>query len=202
MPAKYVRPYCKGEKNDYRDAEAIAEAVQRPTMKFVATKTAEQLDLQALHRVRERLVGQRTGIINQIRAFLLESGIAVRQGLHFLRAELPGILAKRTDVLSPRMLRVIEDLAGDWRRLDERIEREKAPRAQKNSRNHPPTRGQAVPITVRHRRNAGPPKTRSICHAPTYVWNKHKFLESPEIVVSSRPCHRPRMSFLRGLVPQ
>ena len=61
----------KGEKNDYRDAEAIAEAVQRPTMKFVATKTAEQLDLQALHRVRERLVGQRTSIINQIRAFLL-----------------------------------------------------------------------------------------------------------------------------------
>jgi transposase len=59
MPAKYVRPYSKGQKNDFRDAEAIAEAVQRPTMKFVATKTAEQLDLQALHRVRERLVGQR-----------------------------------------------------------------------------------------------------------------------------------------------
>ncbi len=110
MPAKYVRPYSKGEKNDYRDADAIAEAVQRPTMKFVATKSADQLDLQALHRVRERLVGQRTGIINQIRAFLLERGIAVR------------ILAKRTDVLSPRMLRVIEDLAGDWRRLDERID--------------------------------------------------------------------------------
>jgi transposase len=64
-----VRPYSKGEKNDYRDADAIAEAVQRPTMKFVATKSADQLDLQALHRVRERLVGQRTGIINQIRAF-------------------------------------------------------------------------------------------------------------------------------------
>ena len=122
MPAKYVRPYSKGEKNDYRDAEAIAEAVQRPTMKFVATKTADQLDLQALHRVRERLVSQRTGIINQIRAFLLERGIAVRQGLHFLRAELPGILAKCPDVLSPRMLHLIEDLATDWRRLDERIE--------------------------------------------------------------------------------
>ena len=90
-------------------------------MKFVATKTADQLDLQALHRVRERFVGQRTGIINQIRAFLLERGIAVRKGLQFLRAELPAILAKRTDVLSPRMLHVIEDLAGDWRRLDERI---------------------------------------------------------------------------------
>jgi transposase len=122
MPAKYVRPYSKGQKNDFRDAEAIAEAVQRPTMKFVATKSAEQLDLQALHRVRARLVRQRTGISNQIRAFLLERGIAVRQGLRFLRAELPGILAKRYDVLSPRMVRLLEDLAGDWRRLDERIE--------------------------------------------------------------------------------
>src|ERR1700681_994074 len=122
MPAKYVRPYSKGQKNDFRDAEAIAEAVQRPTMKFVATKSADQLDLQALHRVRERLVGQRTGIINQIRAFLLERGVAVRQGLRFLRIELPGILAKRTDVLSPRMLHLIEGLADDWHRLDERIE--------------------------------------------------------------------------------
>jgi transposase len=122
MPAKYVRPYSRGQKNDFRDAEAIAEAVQRPTMKFVATKTADQLDLQALHRVRERLVSQRTGIINQIRAFLLERGIAVRQGLRFLRVELPGILATRTDVLSPRMVRILEDLSADWRRLDARIE--------------------------------------------------------------------------------
>ena len=122
MPAKYVRPYSKGQKNDYRDADAIAEAVQRPTMKFVATKTADQLDLQALHRVRERFVGQRTGIINQIRAFMLERGIAVRQGLRFLRTELPGILATRTDALSPRMLRILEDLSADWRRLDARIE--------------------------------------------------------------------------------
>src|SRR5215468_5948889 len=122
MPARYVRPYSKGQKNDFRDAEAIAEAVQRPTMKFVATKTAEQLDLQALHRVRERLVGQRTGVVNQIRAFRLERGVAVRQGLRSLRTELPIILAQRTDVLSSRMMRMIEDLAVDWRRLDERIE--------------------------------------------------------------------------------
>ena len=61
MPGKYVRPYSKEQKNDFRDAESIAEAVQRPTMKFVTTKTADQLDLQALHRVRERLVSQRTG---------------------------------------------------------------------------------------------------------------------------------------------
>ena len=92
-------------------------------MKFVATKTAEQLDLQALHRVRERLVSQRTGIINQIRAFLLERGIAVRQGLRFLRVELPRLLATPPDVLSPRMVGVIEGRAEDWRRLDERINR-------------------------------------------------------------------------------
>jgi transposase len=91
-------------------------------MKFVATKTADQLDLQALHRVRERLVSQRTGIINQIRAFLLERGVAVRQGLRFLRTELPRILATPPEVLAPRMVRVIENLAGDWRRLDERVE--------------------------------------------------------------------------------
>jgi transposase len=122
MPAKYVRAYSKGQKNDFRDAEAIAEAVQRPTMKFVATKTSDQLDLQALHRVRERLVSQRTGIINQIRAFLLERGIAVRQGQHFLRAELPRILGAPSAHLSPRMAQTIEDLAGDWRRLDGRID--------------------------------------------------------------------------------
>jgi transposase len=122
IPAKYVKPFLKGHKNDYRDAEAIAEAVQRPTMRFVPTKTPEQLDLQALHRVRSRLVGQRTAVINQIRAFLLERGIAVRQGYRFLRLALPDILAKRSDVLSPRMVRMIEDLAEDWRRLDGRID--------------------------------------------------------------------------------
>ena len=122
MPAKYVRPFSKGQKNDFKDAEAIAEAVQRPTMRFVANKTVAQLDLQALHRIRERLVSQRTGVINQIRAFLLERGIAVRQGLRFLRAELPSILATREDVLSPFMLRLIQGLDGDWRRLDERID--------------------------------------------------------------------------------
>jgi transposase len=85
-------------------------------------KTNDQLDLQALHRVRSRLVGQRTSVINQIRTFLLERGITVRQGLRFLRQHLPEILAKRIDVLSPRMTRIIEYLSADWRRLDERIE--------------------------------------------------------------------------------
>jgi transposase len=122
VPALYAKPFRQGQKNDFRDAFAVAEAVQRPTTRFVPVKTVEQLDLQALHRVRSRLVGQRTAIINQIRGFLLERGIIVRQGLRFLRQLLPDILAKRTDVLSPRMVRIIADLASDWRQLDGRIE--------------------------------------------------------------------------------
>jgi len=121
MPAKYVKPFLKGHKNDYRDAEAIAEAVQRPTMRFVPFKSDEQLDLQALHRVRSRLVGQRTAVINQIRAFLLEHGVPVRQGPGAVRQALPSILAQRTDTLSSRIIRLIEGLIDDWRRFDQRI---------------------------------------------------------------------------------
>ena len=122
VPPAYSKPFRQGQKNDFRDAFAVAEAVQRPTTRFVPAKTNEQLDLQALHRVRSRLVSERTAVINQIRGFLLERGIIVRQGLRFLRQALPDILAKRTDVLSPRMVRVVADLASDWRQLDERIE--------------------------------------------------------------------------------
>jgi len=122
VPPVYAKPFRQTHKNDFRDAHAIAEAVQRPTTRCVPPKTDEQLDLQALHRVRYRLVAQRTAIINQIRCFLLEHGITVRQRLHWLRHALPDILAQRTDVLSPRMLRILEDLAQDWRRLDDRIE--------------------------------------------------------------------------------
>ena len=122
VPPIYAKPFRQGHKNDFRDALAVAEAVQRPTTRFVPPKSNEQLDLQALHRVRSRLVSQRTAVINQIRGFLLERGIIVRQGLRFLRQLLPDILAKRTDVLSPRMVRIVSDLAGDWRQLDDRIE--------------------------------------------------------------------------------
>ena len=88
----------------------------------VPLKSGEQLELQALHRVRSRLVGQRTAVINQIRGFLLEHGIAVRQGATRLRQALPNILAQRDDVLTPRMVHLLEDLSGDWRQLDTRIE--------------------------------------------------------------------------------
>jgi transposase len=92
MPAQYVKPYVKTNKNDYVDAEAIAEAVGRPTMRFVPIKSDDQLDLQSLHRVRERWVMRRTAVINQIRGLLLERGITVRKGRRYIEAALPGIL--------------------------------------------------------------------------------------------------------------
>ena len=122
IPAIYVKPFTKGQKNDYNDAEAIAEAALRPNLRVVREKTQDQLDLQALHRVRARLVSRRTATINQIRAFLIEHGIAVRTGAHALRNSLFAILEKRADELSPRMISIIQGLCDDWRHLDERIE--------------------------------------------------------------------------------
>ena len=122
IPAIYVKPFVKGQKNDYNDAEAIAEAVVRPNLNFVKEKTQDQLDLQALHRVRSRLVSRRTSTINQIRAFLIEQGITVRTGSHALRNSLFAILENRKDEISPRMNDIIVCLYEDWQRLDQRIE--------------------------------------------------------------------------------
>jgi transposase len=93
MPAQYVKPHVKTNKNDYLDAEAIAEAVQRPTMRFVPIKDDEQLDLQALHRVRDRWVARRTVVMNQIRGFLLERGILFEKALLTCRRNYRSFLA-------------------------------------------------------------------------------------------------------------
>jgi len=122
IPAKYTKPFIKGQKNDFNDAEAIAEAALRPNLKLVREKTQEQLDLQALHRVRARLVSRRTATINQIRAFLIEQGITVRAGARALRNSLLTILQNREEEISPRMDRIIVGLYEDWLWLDERIE--------------------------------------------------------------------------------
>jgi transposase len=100
MPAQYVKPYVKTNKSDYIDAEAIAEAVGRPKMRFVPIKSDDQLDLQSLHRVRERWVMRRTAVINQIRGLLLERGITLRQGRRHIDAALPGILEDASAQLS------------------------------------------------------------------------------------------------------
>jgi transposase len=121
IPAKYTKPFVKGQKNDYNDAEGIAEAALRPNLNLVREKSQDQLDLQALHRVRSRLVSRRTATINQIRAFLIEQGITVRTGAHALRSSLFAILENRKDEISPRMINLIEGLYDDWLWLDERI---------------------------------------------------------------------------------
>ena len=122
MPAQFVKPFLKSNKNDYLDAEAIAEAVQRPTMRFVPIKADDQLDLQALHRVRDRLVSRRTSVINQLRAFLLERGITFRQGRAHLRKQIPDLLEDAEQRLSPRMRRLVDRLWQEWKILEEHIE--------------------------------------------------------------------------------
>jgi len=122
MSPEYVRPYVKAQKNDDRDAEAIAEAATRPTMRFVTLKSEAQLDLQILHRARERLVGERTALINQLRAILLERGITVPQGRRKLEQYLAALPEPEDDTsVSPRVRRLIEDMRTEWQALDQRI---------------------------------------------------------------------------------
>src|SRR5437764_4865088 len=120
--AKLVRPFVKSNKNDYCDAEAIAEAVERENMRFVPIKTEDQLDLQALHRVRDRLVARRTSVINQIRAFLLERGISFRKGPPSLRRQMPEILENAEAKLSTSMRRLLDFLWQEWKGLQAQIE--------------------------------------------------------------------------------
>lgn len=117
-----MKPFNKGQKNDYNDAEAIAEAALRPNLRTVSEKDQDQLDLKALHRVRTRLVSRRTATINQIRAFLIEQGITVRSGLRALKNSFETILEQRRDEISARMRGILIGLYGDWLWLDERIE--------------------------------------------------------------------------------
>ncbi|HXJ34614.1 MAG TPA: IS110 family transposase [Candidatus Eisenbacteria bacterium] len=123
LPPQYVRPYVKTNKNDFRDAEAIAEAVGRGTMRFVPPKTVAQLDLQARHRVRDRLVGHRTALVNQIRAFLLEQGLPMRPGRLALRSELRRRLATAPSGISPSLACLLAQLSQEWEQLEDRIER-------------------------------------------------------------------------------
>lgn len=109
MPPQYVKPYVKTNKNDVNDAEAVCEAVSRPNMRFVPTKSEEQLNLQALHRIRERLVRNRTSLCNQIRGLLLESGVSVPQGVSKIRCALPVIF----EDLSNQLTLIERDLFSD-----------------------------------------------------------------------------------------
>jgi transposase len=121
MSPEYVRPYVKAQKNDDRDAEAIAEAATRPTMRFVELKSQEQLDMQTLHRIRDRLVSERTSLMNQIRGLLLERGHIVPQGRAKLAARLTEIINEKEVTLSTRILLLLADLRERWHALDRRI---------------------------------------------------------------------------------
>ena len=122
IPAQYVKPYVKTNKNDYIDAEAIAEAVGRPTMRFVPIKSDDQLDLQSLHRVRERWVTRRTAVINQIRGLLLERGITLRKGRRYIDEALPGILEEADAKLSGTLRLLLAQLKLELDQLALRLE--------------------------------------------------------------------------------
>jgi transposase len=117
IPAQFVKPFLKSNKSDFLDAEAIAEAVGRKNMRFVPIKTDDQLDLQALHRVRERLVQRRTALINQIRGFLLERGITFAKGPANLRKNMAATLEDAEQNLTPRMRRLLDRLRQEWKQL-------------------------------------------------------------------------------------
>jgi transposase len=121
IPAQFVKPFVKSNKNDFIDAEAIAEAVDRENMRFVPIKTDDQLDLQALHRVRDRLMTRRTALINQIRAFLLERGIVFAKSPIRLREALPEVLENVSEDLTPRMRNLVAMLWSEWKDLELQI---------------------------------------------------------------------------------
>ena len=120
MPPEYVQPYVKAQKTDDRDAEAIAEAATRPTMRFVTPKSEAQLDLQILHRARARWVAERTRLTNQLRAMLLERGIILPKRRGPLIKRLDDLMASNPPIIA-RMVRLIHDLRDEWVELDRRI---------------------------------------------------------------------------------
>ncbi|WP_295402461.1 IS110 family transposase [uncultured Thiocystis sp.] len=117
----FVKPFVKSNKNDAVDAEAICEAVQRPNMRFVAIKTVEQQDIQAIHRMRSLNVERRTAQINQVRGLLLEYGIEIPQGRAALMRGLPEILEDAENGLSERFRTELNRLLEELRHLDEQV---------------------------------------------------------------------------------
>jgi transposase len=121
IPAQFVKPFVKSNKNDFLDAEAIAEAVDRHNMRFVPIKTDDQLDLQAIHRVRDRLVARRTSVINQLRAFLLERGMTFAKTPFKLKQAMPEILENADANLTPRMRNLVSLLWSEWKDLEQQL---------------------------------------------------------------------------------
>jgi transposase len=122
IPAQFVKPYRKSNKNDFIDAEAIAEAVTKQNMRFVQIKTQEQLDWQAMHRVRDRLVQRRTALINEIRGFLLERGLTFAARPIYLRKNLPTVIEDAEQNLSSHLRWLLDRLWQEWKQTETEIE--------------------------------------------------------------------------------
>ena len=122
MSPQFVKPYVKSNKNDFNDAEGICEAVSRPTMRFVAIKSVEQQDIQALHRIRQGIVKTRTAQANQIRGLLGEYGIVIPQGINWVRRRIPEILEDGENGLTARFRGWLSELYQELDALDKRVE--------------------------------------------------------------------------------
>lgn len=118
---QFVKPYVKSNKNDMRDAEAICEALTRPNMRFVSVKTLEQQDIQAIHRVRSRVIKERTALVNQIRGLLAEYGVVVAQGISHIRKGLPIILENTESKLTPISRQLFNNLLCELRDKDAKV---------------------------------------------------------------------------------
>lgn len=118
---QFVKPFVKGNKNDGNDAEAICEAMQRPNMRFAPIKTVEQQAIQSLHRIRTRLVNERTGLVCQIRGILAERGIVFAKSITRARREFPVIAQDLNNPLTPTLRMMMGELIEELRVLDERI---------------------------------------------------------------------------------
>ncbi len=121
IPAQFAKPFVKSNKNDFLDAEAIAEALERKNMRFVLIKTDAQLDLQAIHRVRDRLISRRTAVINPLRAFLLERGMGFAKTPAKLRTAITDVLENADADLTPQMCNLISVLWDEWKLVEQQI---------------------------------------------------------------------------------
>lgn len=208
MAPQYVKPYVKTNKNDVADAEAICEALQRPNMRFVAIKDLAQQDLQSLLRVRRLAVGQRTALANQVRALLLEYGIALPQGRQRLRQALPEVLEDADNELSAELRALLSDLYQELAHLDERIDAYQA-RLEHLAREHPLVRellpipgigvlgASALVASVGDARHY--PNARAMAAALGLVPRQHSTGGKPRLLgISKRGDGEPRMLLIHG----
>ena len=162
MRPQYVKPYVKTNKNDARDAEAICEAVSRPTMRFVSIKTVEQADLQALHRTRSLLGKHRTAIINQIRGLLAEYGLVIAQSPEKVRPALVRFLGDAQTGLTSFARETFSELYEQLVALEQRIAKVNQ-RLERLFRTHPICRKlAAVPGIGQSRHDGGFSTSRSM----------------------------------------